>query len=122
MFTRKFVLRAAGASLAAVILLAVQPARAETSDSERLARLEAAVNHLQKENTELKKEVSSLKKQQAAAGPAIPAEGPTKTQVTYDGKTYVEKSVPVEKSSADKWKLFEAAYRAGTLRRCAGAL
>jgi hypothetical protein len=104
MLTKKLVLRAAGASLAAIVSLGIQPLRAETSESERLARLEQAVNQLQKENTELKKEVSSLKKH-ATTGPAVPAEGPRKTQVTYDGKTYVEKTVPVEKSSADKWKL-----------------
>jgi hypothetical protein len=106
MLTKKFVVRAAGASLAAVILLAVQPVRAE-SDSERLTKLEKAVEQLQKENTELKKEVSTLKKQRTETGPAIPAEGPTRKQVTYDGKTYVEKSVPVEKTSADKLKLFD---------------
>ncbi len=39
------------------------------------------------------------------SAPAAGAEGPTKTEVVYDGKTYVEKSVPVEKSAADKWKL-----------------
>ena len=32
-------------------------------------------------------------------------EGKTKTEVVYDGKTYVEKIVPLEKSAADKWKL-----------------
>ncbi len=38
-------------------------------------------------------------------GPPAPAEGPTKTQTTFDGKTYVEKTVPAEKTAADKWKL-----------------
>jgi Putative porin len=104
MFIKKFVARAAGLGLAVIVSLAAQPVRAE-SDSERLAKLEKAVTQLQKENTELKKEVSSLKKQ--TAEPGIPAEGPTRKQVTYDGKTYVEKSVPIEKSSADKWKLFD---------------
>jgi putative porin len=45
----------------------------------------------------------SLKKHLAPT--AVAGEGPTKTEITYDGKTYVEKTVPVEKSVADKWKL-----------------
>ncbi len=42
MFTRKTILRAAGASLAAVLSLAAQPVRAQ-SDAERLQKLEQAV-------------------------------------------------------------------------------
>ncbi|HST31441.1 MAG TPA: putative porin [Chthoniobacterales bacterium] len=44
-------------------------------------------------------------KKEAAKNPPSPAEGPMKMQKTYDGKTYVEKEVPVEKTAADKWKL-----------------
>src|SRR5438552_12702466 len=62
------------------------------SECKRLQKLEQAVEQLQKRNAELEKEVSSLKKQSTTAG----APGKTKTVVTYDGKTYVEKSVPVE--------------------------
>jgi len=99
----KITLRAAGASLAVVLSLAAQPLRAQaSSDDARLQKLEQAVAALQKQNADLKAEVSSLKKHSA---PAAGAEGPTKTEVVYDGKTYVEKSVPVEKSAADKWKL-----------------
>jgi len=96
MFINKFVLRAAGLCLAAVILLAVQPLGAQTSsESERIEKLERAVEQLQKRNAELESEVKSLKKQTAsAAQPA--AEGKTKTQVTWDGKTYVEKNVATE--------------------------
>src|SRR6266853_1182164 len=95
MFIKKFILRAVGASLAAFVLLATQPLRAETtSESERLQKLERAVEQLQKRNAELEKEVSSLKKQTALA--PVPAGGPTKKQVTYDGKTYVEKTVAAE--------------------------
>ena len=104
MFTRKTILRAAGASLAVVLSLAAQPLRAQGSDAERLQKLEQAVNQLQKRNAELEQEVSGLKKRTSWT-PVAGAEGKTKTEVTYDGKTYVEKSVPVEKSSADKWKL-----------------
>src|SRR5437899_10663227 len=70
-----------------ILVLAGQPLDAQTSaDSERLEKLERAVEQLQKRNAELEKEVSSLKKQTMSAA-AVPAEGPTKKQVTYDGKT-----------------------------------
>src|SRR5207249_8758766 len=79
-----------------LLLLLIQPLRAQTSggnsESERLQKLERAVEQLQKRNAELEREVSSLKKQSTSAG----APGKTKTEVTYDGKTYVEKSVAVE--------------------------
>jgi Putative porin len=88
-----------------LVLVALQPLAAQTSpDSDRLGKLERAVEQLQERNAELEKEVSSLKKQATSAF-AVPAEGPTKTETTYDGKTYVERTVPVEKTSADKWKL-----------------
>ncbi len=93
MFINKIILRAAAASLAAVISLAAQPLRAQTpSDSERLKKLERAVDLLEKRNAELQAEVSSLKTKQAAYAP----EGRMKTKVTYDGKTYVEKAVVEE--------------------------
>jgi hypothetical protein len=105
MLIQKITLRAAGASLAAIALMTAQSLRAQaSSDSARLDKLEHAVEFLEKQNAELKAEVSSLKKHSAPAH-AVAGEGPTKTEVTYDGKTYVEKTVPVEKSSADKWKL-----------------
>jgi hypothetical protein len=91
-----------------MVFMPVQQIRAqsESSDSERLQKLEQAVDQLQKRNAELEKEVSTLKKETAAAAAlAPPAEGPTKKQIIYDGKTYVEKEVPVEKTAADKWKL-----------------
>src|SRR5437588_5480237 len=96
---QKIILRALAASLAASLSLAVTPLRAETtSDSQRLEKLERAVEQLQKRNAELEQEVKNLKKETAAVA-AVPAEGPTKKQVTYDGKTYVEKNVvaPPEK-------------------------
>ncbi len=105
MFLKRFILRAAGTSLAAIALLAAQPLRAQaSSDTARIEKLERAVEMLEKQNADLKAEISSLKKHPAStSGPIV--EGKTKTQVTYDGKTYVEKVVPAEKSSADKWKL-----------------
>src|SRR6266568_4125543 len=95
MITKKFGLRAAGASLAAVISLAAQPLGAQTpSESERLQKLERAVELLEKRNAELEAEISGLKERTAFA----PEFGPgAKTKVTYDGKTYVEKAVVEEK-------------------------
>src|SRR6266699_6264249 len=96
MFIKKFILRAAGGSLAAIVLLAVQPLGAQTSsDSERLQKLERAVEQLQKRNAELEQEISSLKKQTSFT-PLLGPEGKTKTLVTSDGKTYVEKAVVEE--------------------------
>src|SRR5881398_2420092 len=93
MFIKKSVLRAAGASLAAVALLAAQPLRAESSsDTTRIEKLERAVELLAKQNAELQAEIKSLKKETASV-----AEGKVKTKVTYDGKTYVEKAVVEEK-------------------------
>ncbi|HEY5445319.1 MAG TPA: porin [Pyrinomonadaceae bacterium] len=80
-----------------LLLLPIQPLRAQTSgsnsESERLQKLERAVEQLQKRNAELEKEVSSLKKQSTSEPGAT---GKRKTVVTYDGKSYVEKSVAVE--------------------------
>ncbi len=91
MLTKKIILRAAGAGLAAIVLLTAQPLSAQTSsESERLQKLEQAVNQLQKRNAELEQEVSSLKTKQATYVPYVP-EGKMKTKVTFDGKTYVEK-------------------------------
>src|SRR5436189_6241105 len=105
MFTKKITIRSAGATLVAIVLLSAQPLRAQAaSDTARIDKLEQAVEMLQKQNAQLKAEVSSLKKHPAPASAAV-VEGPTKTEVVYDGKTYVEKVVPAEKSSADKWKL-----------------
>src|SRR5438128_7270925 len=88
MLSKKIILRAAGASLAAIISLASQPLAAQTSsESERLQKLERAVELLEKRNAELQSEVSSLKAQQAAVVP----EGKMKTKIISEGKTYVEK-------------------------------
>src|SRR5438093_3366923 len=80
-----------------LLLVVIQPLWAQTSggnsESDRLQKLERAVEQLQKRNAELEREVSSLKKQSTSERGAP---GKTKTEVTYDGKTYVEKSVAVE--------------------------
>src|SRR6266702_1307279 len=98
MFIKKFVLRAAGASLAAIVLLTTQQLRAESSsDTARIEKLERAVELLAKQNAELQAEIKSLKKETAS----VP-DGKFKKKVTYDGKTYVEKAVP----QAEKPPLF----------------
>src|ERR687887_1216105 len=61
------------------------------SESDRLEKLERAVEQLQKRNAELEAEVRSLKQQTAA----VP-QGKFKAKVTYDGKSYVEKAVSQE--------------------------
>src|SRR5438093_2983372 len=96
MFIKKFVLRAAGASLAAIALLTVQPLRAESSsDTARIEKLERAVELLEKQNAELRAEINSMKTKQAA----YPPEGKLKKKVTYEGKTYVEKAMVEEEKT-----------------------
>src|SRR5437762_3695066 len=92
MLIKKFTIIA----VVALVLPAVQPLGAQTaSDSARLEKLEQAVDQLQKRNAELESEVKSLKKQTASA-PQPAAPGKTKTQITWDGKTYVEKTDDTE--------------------------
>ncbi|MGC1322554.1 MAG: putative porin [Candidatus Udaeobacter sp.] len=93
MFIKRFILRTAGASLAATICLAAQSLAAQTSSESK------AIEDLKRQVAELQKEVTSLKQHPG------PGDGPMTTEVVHDGKTYVERSVPVEKSAADKWKL-----------------
>jgi phosphate-selective porin len=63
------------------------------SESDRLERLEHAVEQLQKRNAELEAEVRSLKRPTTSVH-----DGKFKTKIIQDGKTYVEKSEPqVEK-------------------------
>jgi hypothetical protein len=98
MLINNFIVRAPGACLAAIISLGAQPLLAQTSSEAQ------QIQELRREIAELRQEVASLKKHEAGAPSAVPG-GPTKSAVSYDGKTYVEKSVPLEKSVADKWKL-----------------
>src|SRR6478736_7135733 len=73
-----------------LLVTALRPAAMKAaSESDRLERLERAVEQLQKRNVELEAEVRSLKKETAA----VP-DGKFKTKVNYDGKTYVEQAVP----------------------------
>ena len=98
MLINKFISRAAVAGLAAIVSLAAQPLWAQTSSESK------EIQELKQEIAELRQEVNSLKKHEASEPSGVPG-GPTKTEVSYDGKNYVEKSVPLEKSAADKWKL-----------------
>ena len=83
-------------SLACLAIVVSSPrAFAETkSDSERLEKLERAVELLQKRNNELEQEVQSLKKQKPVA--TAPAPGPMKEEkqshFAPDSKSYVEKT------------------------------
>ena len=73
-----------------LLMTALHPVIMEAaSESDRLEKLERAVEQLQKRNAELEAEVRSLKQPTAA----VP-DGKFKTKVTHDGKTYVEKVVP----------------------------
>ena len=73
-----------------LLLATVGPLAAATaSESDRLEKLERAVEQLQKRNAELEAEVSSLKGKQTAVVP----EGKMKTKIISEGKTYVEKVV-----------------------------
>ena len=113
MLTEKPILQAVSASLVVLLSLAAQPLRAQ-SDAERLQNLEQAVSQLQKRNAELEKEVSALKKR-TSWEPVVGAQGKTKTEVTSDGKTYVEKLVP-DLHGGEKWKLFPAITELESLR------
>jgi phosphate-selective porin len=79
-----------------MVLLAIQPLRAQTSgdksEAARLEKLERAVDQLQKRNAELEQEVSALKKR----SPFAPEFGEGKAKVTSEGKGYVEKGVTTE--------------------------
>ena len=74
----------------------IRPLRAETSgESERLEKLERAVEQLQERNAELEQEVRSLKKQTAFA-PEYDANGNKKPKAASDGKTLLEKPIVTE--------------------------
>jgi phosphate-selective porin OprO and OprP len=81
-----------------LLVTTLSPAATEAaSESDRLEKLERAVEQLQKRNAELEAEVRSLKQQTAA----VP-DPKFKTKIIHDGKTYVEKAVP----QAEKPPLF----------------
>jgi phosphate-selective porin OprO/OprP len=80
-----------------LVALPFQSAIAETkSDSERLEKLERAVELLQKRNAELEQEVQSLKKQKSSTTVSASAPAPLATEkqshFVPDPKSYVEKT------------------------------
>jgi phosphate-selective porin OprO/OprP len=78
-----------------LLVTALGPVATEAaSESDRLEKLERAVEQLQKRNAELEAEIRSLKKQSAS----VP-DGKFKTTVNYDGKTYTEKAVAQEQKA-----------------------
>jgi phosphate-selective porin len=80
--------------ISAGLLLATPRLGAQApSESERLQKLERAVEQLQKRNAELEQEVSGLKKQAASAA-EVGAR--MKTKIMSEGKSYVEKAVVEE--------------------------
>src|SRR6266513_952077 len=94
MSIRKCFLSQISVAVSTLLLTTIQPLAAETaSESERLQKLERAVEQLQKRNTELEQEVSGLKKQ-AASTAEVGAR--MKTKIMSDGKSYVEKAVVEE--------------------------
>ena len=63
MLINKSMLRAAGSGLAVIVSLAAPPLKAQAaSDADRIAKLERAVEALQKRNAQLESEISGLKK------------------------------------------------------------
>src|SRR4030088_1245317 len=95
MFERKSVL-----ITVPIVLLTLHSIRAQTtpekSESERLQKLERAVEQLQERNAELEQGDRSFKKQVSFA-PDFDANGNQKPKaIVSDGKTYVEKSATIE--------------------------
>lgn len=96
MSIRKVVFKTLVATLAALLFLPVTTLRSETSpDSDRLEKLERAVEQLQTRNAELEDEVRDLKKR-VATGPEFDANGNQKPKSASDGKTLLEKPVAAE--------------------------
>src|ERR1051325_1484256 len=83
-------------SLTAIIAVAAPTLRAQSdSESERLEKLERAVEQLQKRNADLEAEVHSLKKR-LASGPDVDANGTQKAKIASDGKALFDKPVVSE--------------------------
>ena len=79
-----------------LVLQMIQPLAGQTSsESERLEKLERAVEQLQKRNAELEQEVRSLKKQTPSVT-EYDANGNKTPKAVSDGKTLLEKPVTAE--------------------------
>ena len=88
----RFTIRLLALGAIALIPFASEAAAAQ-SDSERLEKLERAVELLQQRNAELEREVSSLKKQKSSTTALNPEK---RSKFVPDGKSYVEKSETTE--------------------------
>ena len=79
-------------ALAALAFIPFAPElSAAQSDSERLEKLEKAVELLQQRNAELEREVSSLKKQKEPKAPAVALSSEKRSKFVPDGKSYADK-------------------------------
>jgi phosphate-selective porin OprO/OprP len=92
---RRIAARLAGYFLC-IVILSCRPVAAETkSDSERLEKLERAVELLQKRNAELEQEVKSLKKEKPSAPAPLATE--KRTHFVPDSKSSVVETTVEEK-------------------------
>ncbi len=92
--------RIATLSFAAFVPIFLQPLPAETnSESERLEKLERAVEQLQKRNADLEIEVHDLRKR-LAAGTAVDANGNQRPQTGSETKRLLEKPIVTEEKPA----------------------
>ncbi len=102
MLIKKFVLRAAGASLAAIVLLTAQPLRAATSsETARLEKLERAVEQLQKQNGELEQRNAELE-QKISALQKRTASVPDSAATARKQKIAAEQKSSADTAEADK--------------------
>ncbi len=104
MFTKSKSLGRIVPVLVAVVALTPASLRAAASETERLEKLERAVEQLQKRNAELEAEVRDLKAHKTAARSESP--DPPKAKGASEAKSYVAKPFPTEKT--EKWKLSNA--------------
>ncbi len=91
---RRIATRLAGCLLCFVLLPGHTQAAETKSESERLEKLERAVELLQKRNAELEQEVKSLKKEQPSSPAPLSAE--KRSRFVPDSKSYVEKNETTE--------------------------
>ncbi len=96
-------------AVVSLVSVATPHVMGQTSDADRLEKLERAVEQLQKRNAELEDEVRDLKARTASADIDSQGNKKPRTKVVADNKSSVENSAPpVEKKAGDKWKLSNA--------------
>ena len=101
------------AFVAAVVLAlgagGLDQAHAQTSDADRLERLERAVELLQKRNAELEREVSSLKEKRVTAPAVAETKPPTKAATEPKPSTEAKAVVGKTETKEDKPKVYAVA-------------